>query len=353
MNAFLYLEDGTELVGEAFGARTTCISELVFNTGMTGYQEVLTDPSYHGQAVVMTYPMIGNYGINPHDFESDRIHLKALVVREHSEAPSHYLSTSTLDAYLAVHGIPGVAGVDTRMLTKRIRRQGTMPCLIAHEPVSDAMEQLRAFAMPRDLALRASTSAKAVLPGSGIRVGLLDLGHKRGMVRELQRLGCEVVIYPYGVETAELLGDDLDALLLSNGPGDPKDNGHHVRLVKSLFGQLPLWGICLGHQILALALGADTFKMKFGHRGSNHPVLYLPTNKVFISSQNHGYAVEPGSMGRHMHQTYVNVNDHTVEGFDCPAYRVRAVQFHPEEGPGPLDGHRILAEWVSSVKEAM
>ncbi len=353
MNAYLYLEDGSVFVGQAFGAVKETLSELVFNTGMTGYQEVLTDPSYRGQTVLMTYPLIGNYGINDRDFESDAVQVEGFIVREYSEHPSHYLCRENLDSFLRSQGVPGICGLDTRMLTKKIRDQGAMKCLIAYEETPHAQDVLQSFAMPTDVACRGGISEKQVMEGSGVRVGLLDVGCKRGIAKQLLRNGCTVIFYPYWTTREEIEEDKLDALLLSNGPGDPKDCRHVTQLALGLLGKLPLWGICLGHQILALALGADTYKMKFGHRGSNHPVLRLDNNQVLISSQNHGYAVDEASLGPKLHLTYRNINDGTVEGFDCPEYRVRTVQFHPEEGPGPVDGHAIIHEWIQSMKEEM
>ncbi|NTW72396.1 MAG: carbamoyl phosphate synthase small subunit [Eubacteriaceae bacterium] len=351
MLTYLYLEDGTEIIGESFGALKETYSELVFNTGMTGYQEVLTDPSYCEQTVVMTYPIIGNYGINQYDNESLKIQVKGFIVREYSEYPSHYLSQKNIDEYLRENGIPGIFGVDTRLITKKIRDLGDMRCLITYEKTADAVEKIKKYYMPKDVAKRVSIPEKTVVEGRGPKIGLLDLGCKKGIIDQLKDNGCSVVVYPYETSPEEILREGLDALLISNGPGDPKDNETIIRNIKSMLGQLPIWGICLGNQLLALALGADTYKMKFGHRGSNHPVINIQTNKVMISSQNHGYAVDGHTMSEDMISTYININDNTIEGFDCPKYNVKAVQFHPEEGPGPVDGHQIIENWIKSVKE--
>lgn len=350
MKALLYLEDGTKLEGKSFGASKTVIGELVFNTGMTGYQEVLTDPSYREQIVVMTYPMIGNYGINKVDNESNEVQVKAYIVREYSEIPSHYESCETIDNFLKKNDIPGVYDVDTRMLTKKIRDKGSMKCLITTEARDDYQELIDSYNLPKDVVSRVSRKSKEYFPGNDKKIGILDLGVKEGIVGNLRKTGCEVVIYPYNTTKEEIAKDNLDALLLSNGPGDPKDNTEVIQLAKDIMGTMPLWGICLGHQIIALALGGDTYKLKFGHRGSNHPVMNIKTGKILISSQNHGYAVEEESLSSEVIKTYTNINDNTLEGFDYPEHHIKAVQFHPEEGPGPLDGHVIFKDWIDSLK---
>lgn len=349
--AFLYLEDGTKVVGRSFGAQKTVVGELVFNTGMTGYQEVLTDPSYKEQIVVMTYPIIGNYGINNKDNESNMIQVKAFIVREFSEIPSHYQSMESLDSFLKDNGIPGVYDVDTRMLTKKIRDKGSMKCLISCKEVENPEKLINEYIFPKDVVSMVSRKEKETFPGNDIKVGIIDLGLKEGIANQLRKLGCTVTIYPYDVTRDEILEDDINVVLLSNGPGDPKDAEEPIELVNNLRGQIPIWGICLGHQILALSLGADTYKLKFGHRGSNHPVMNLETGKIMISSQNHGYAVKEDSFTKEMKKTYVNINDDTIEGFDAPEFHIKSVQFHPEEGPGPIDGHEIFKNWISSLKE--
>ncbi|SHE54335.1 carbamoyl phosphate synthase small subunit [Alkalibacter saccharofermentans] len=351
MKAYLYLEDGTLVEGEAFGAIKETLSEIVFNTGMTGYQEILTDPSYREQTVVMTYPIVGNYGINKNDFESEDIQVKAFAVREYSVHPSHYECDETLDDFLKSKGIPGIYGIDTRMITKKIRNIGTMKCLLTYDKTSEAMEKINTYSFPKDVARRNALKEKMTFDGNGAKIGLLDLGFKRGILRELLSCGCKVILYPYNTGADEIMSDGLDGFMFSNGPGDPKDNPEIISLAKELFGKMPLFGICLGHQILALALGADTFKMKFGHRGSNHPVINLKSQKVLISSQNHGYEVDGRSLPEGTVKTYENINDGTLEGFDHPGLKIKAVQFHPEEGPGPVDGHEIIAGWINNVKD--
>lgn len=350
MKAYLYLEDGSRFEGTAFGAIRDSVSELVFNTGMTGYQEILTDPSYGAQSVVMTYPIIGSYGINETDWESDRICLEGLVVREYCDKPSHYMGDRTLDDFLKEFGVPGIQGVDTRMITKKIRTYGVMKCLLTHKEGTDYMDILDNYKMPTDLAERFGTREKIVYPGEGLRVGVLDMGCKNGIIQLLKDAGCQVYLYPWNTTAEEIKSDGVDALLVSNGPGDPKDNKSVIEVLGSLVGTLPLRGICLGNQLLALALGADTYKMKFGHRGGNHPVIHLPTGRVMITSQNHGYAVDEASIAGHGEVTYRNINDGSVEGFVSRKWDVEAVQFHPEEGPGPEDGRVIVQEWVKSLE---
>lgn len=351
MKSIIYLEDGTKIIGKSFGARKTVVGELVFNTGMTGYQEVLTDPSYSEQIVVMTYPIVGNYGININDNESKGIQVKAFIVREYSVVPSHYLCEKSLDEFLIENDIPGVYDVDTRMLTKKIRNKGSMKCLITTEELDNFEEVISGYTFPKDVVKKVSRKEKETYQGNNLHIGVIDLGLKEGIANNLINQGCTVTIYPQNVSYEEIKEDKIDALLLSNGPGDPKDVEGMIELSKKLRGELPLWGICLGHQILALSLGADTYKLKFGHRGSNHPVMNLETGKIMISSQNHGYAVKDETITDAMKKTYININDNTVEGFDSPYYNIKAVQFHPEEGPGPIDGHEIFHIWIEGLKE--
>lgn len=350
MKAYLYLEDGSCFEGTSFGALRETLSELVFNTAMTGYQEILTDPSYGAQTVVMTYPIIGSYGINKTDWESEKISLEGLVVREYCATPSHYLGEQTLDDFLKFHNIPGISGVDTRMITKKIRSRGVMKCLLTYKEGSLYMQKLKEYTMPTDLSQRFGTTKKVIHPGNGLRVGVLDMGCKRGILELLKKNGCEIHQYPWNATPEEILADALDALLVSNGPGDPKDNVGVIHTLNTLKGKLPLRGICLGNQLLALALGADTYKMTFGHRGGNHPVMHLPSGRVLITSQNHGYAVEESSLSGIGEVTYRNINDDTVEGFQSKAWDVEAVQFHPEEGPGPEEGRIVVETWLTSLE---
>lgn len=350
IKANILLEDGTVIRGKAFGYINTTFGEIVFNTGMTGYQEILTDPSYAGQIVVMTYPLIGNYGINQEDIESQGIKVKAFVVKEYSNRPNHWQCSSTLDEYLNQNKIMGICDVDTRYLTKKIRNAGVMKCAITTENINeDIKNELNNYQFPANIVSSISINKYVHIEGNGLKVGVLDLGVKDGIVKRLKNLDCDIHLLPYNTTNNEIENLDLDMLLLSNGPGDPKALTNTIENIKQLIGKLPLRGICLGHQVLSLALGANTYKLKFGHRGSNHPVIHLPTNKVFITSQNHGYAVEENSITNDMEVTYKNVNDSTIEGFACKKYDIESVQFHPEEGPGPFDAHFIIDGWVEEL----
>lgn len=352
MHGTLVLQDGTRWVGEAFGAPGTVMGELVFNTGMTGYQEILTDPSYAGQVVVLTYPLIGNYGINPDHIESSRIQVRGLIVKELAPVESHWKSMETLSQYLGRHGVFGLAGVDTRMITRRIRTEGAPHCLLTTDPVTETkMQALCSFQFPKDVVSSVSCKKPFSLPAEGPTIGVIDLGAKQGILRNLQALGANLKVYPWDTPAKTLLSENLDAVLFSNGPGDPKDVTLAIQTAKDLVGQIPVFGICLGHQILALALGGDTYKLKFGHRGSNHPVQDLRTGKVMITAQNHGYAVREATLPDTVEVTHVHVNDGTNAGFAAPTLRLAAVQFHPEAGPGPRDANAIFKEWLESLKE--
>lgn len=358
MKAYIILEDGTEIEGISAGADITTFGEICFNTGMTGYQEILTDPSYAGQIVVMTYPLIGNYGINNEDVESERIQVRGFVVKELSEIETNWKSNKSLPEYLKENNIPCITGVDTRMLTKKIRIKGAMNCVMTSEKITDSLgkqfkeslkQNLEEFRFPSDVVKQVSRKEKQVIKGSGKRIALIDLGVKNGIIKHLSDLDCKIHIFPYNVSAKTILEGNFDAVLLSNGPGDPKDVNESIQTTKDLLGKLPLYGICLGHQVLALAMGADTYKLKFGHRGSNHPVIDLKTNKVLMTSQNHGYAVSAKDLPEGMQITHMNVNDETVEGFCCPSLNINTVQFHPEAGPGPRDANYIFKDWLKEL----
>ena len=314
--AFLILEDGTVFKGTSIGSDREVISEIVFNTSMTGYLEVLTDPSYAGQAVTMTYPLIGNYGICYDDMESERPWPDGFIVRELSRLPSNFRSTDTIQNFLSNYDIPGIAGIDTRALTKILREKGTMNGMITtkeYTDLSDILPRLKAYTTGK-VVEKVTCKEKYVLPGDGPKVALLDLGAKRNIARSLNERGCEVTVYPALTSAEEIIAGNPDGIMLSNGPGDPKECGSIIEEIRKLYEtDIPIFAICLGHQLMALATGADTYKMKYGHRGGNHPVKDLTTGRVYISSQNHGYvvdtenldpsiavpgAVSPGSMSR-------------------------------------------------------
>ncbi|PTX51932.1 carbamoyl-phosphate synthase small subunit [Melghirimyces profundicolus] len=349
MQAKLLLADGTRLEGEAFGAETETLGEVVFNTGMTGYQEVLTDPSYCGQIVTMTYPLIGNYGMNRHDIEARRPFVHGFVVRERADFPSNWRSEQSLDRWLKDYGIPGIAGVDTRMLTRKIRVHGTMKGILSTGGASwgSLEEKLDAGFLLRDQVARVSTRSIHASPGYGPRVVLMDFGAKYGIQRELIRRGCDVVVVPWDTSFEEIERLGPDGILLSNGPGDPKDVPEAIRTVGRLLERYPLFGICLGHQLFALASGADTEKMTYGHRGANHPVKNLETGRTYITSQNHGYSVRNDSLeGTELTLTHIALNDGTCEGLTHRRLPAFSVQYHPEAAPGPHDSEVLFDRFM-------
>lgn len=346
---YLTLEDGTIYRGEAFGARTDVMGEVVFNTGMTGYQEVLTDPSYCGQIVTMTYPLVGNYGINGIDLESEKPQVRAFVVRESCDLPSNWRCETTLNAYLEKHKIVGLSGVDTRALTRRIREKGTMRGIITQLPPTAhqiAEMRLNTTVLPVDQV----TCEKSYTYGEGNRrVAMLDFGLKRNILRSLESRGCTVTVFPARTGPKEILDGKFDGLMLSNGPGDPKENEEVIANIRALTGKLPIFGICLGHQLLALAAGADTEKLKYGHRGLNHPVKDLAKDRVYITSQNHGYTVKPDTLPKFVEVTHMSWNDQTIEGIRYTNADVFSVQFHPEASPGPDDSAYLFDEFINHM----
>ena len=341
MKAFLILEDGTVFSGTAIGSPREIISEIVFNTSMTGYLEVLTDPSYAGQAVVMTYPLIGNYGICHEDMESDRPWADGFLVRELSRMPSNFRSRDTIQHFLLEHDIPGIAGIDTRALTKLLRERGTMNGMITtreYSSLEEILPKIREYT-PKGVVRKVTCREKHVLMGDGFRVALMDFGAKRNIARSLNQRGCQVTVYPAYTKAEEILADEPDGIMLSNGPGDPKECTEIITELKKLYRtDIPTFAICLGHQLMALATGADTYKLKYGHRGGNHPVKDLETGRVYISSQNHGYVVDETSLDESVARpAFVNVNDGTNEGLSYVGKNLFTVQFHPEACPGPRD----------------
>ena len=357
MKRLLILEDGSVYEGEGFGSSRYQMGELVFNTGMSGYQEVLSDLSYCGQIVMMTYPMIGNYGINCDDFESLDPAVFGFVVRECCEAPSSFRSDYTLDEFLKQKDIPGISGVDTRAITRKLRNSGTMRAIMADEgaDVEAIVAMLRSSELMHDQVARVSTKNAFPIPNRGKRVVLIDFGAKNGIIRELSRRNCDLTVVPYDTSAKEILAMKPDGVMLSNGPGDPKDVPVAIETIRELMGQVVIFGICLGHQLISLASGANTVKLKFGHRGCNHPVMNLANGKVEMTSQNHGYAVEEASLkDTDLVMTHQALNDKSVEGVRHSKYPIFSVQYHPEASPGPEDSNYLFDQFMELMeKEAV
>lgn len=356
MKAFLILEDGTVFEGTSIGSTKEVISEIVFNTSMTGYLEVLTDPSYAGQAVVMTYPLIGNYGICYQDMESQKPWPDAFIVRELSRIPSNFRCEDTIWHFLEKHDIPGISGIDTRALTKILREKGTMNGMITTNQAYDLTEVTERMKNYSVTGVVKATSCKgvSVLPGNGRRVALLDLGAKNNIADSLHNRGCQVTIYPCDTDAKTILASRPDGIMLSNGPGDPKENVQIIEEIRKLYeSDVPIFAICLGHQLMALATGADTYKLKYGHRGGNHPVKDLETGRVYISSQNHGYAVDMDSLDPAVAvPAFINVNDGTNEGLKYTGKNIFTVQYHPEACPGPQDSDYLFDRFIQMMNDA-
>ncbi len=353
MKAYLILEDGTVFAGTSIGSRKSVTAEIVFNTSMTGYLEVLTDPSYAGQAVVMTYPLIGNYGITP-DMESARGWAKGYIVRELADTPSNFRCEGTLQEFLKQQDITGITGIDTRSLTKRLREKGTMNGMITTDPEYDLVKiisEVREYKIVNAVT-QVTCKEKYTIPGEGVRVAILNLGEKDNIVNSLSRRGCEVTVYPADTAAEEILENMPDGIMLSNGPGDPKSCTSIIKEIKKLYaGEVPIFAICLGHQLMALANGAKTYKLKYGHRGGNHPVKDIEDGRVYITSQNHGYAVDAVSMDPAVaREAFVNVNDGTNEGFRYVGKKIFTVQFHPEASPGPLDTGWLFDRFLDMMR---
>lgn len=355
-NRKLILENGSVYFGTGFGAAEDVICEAVFNTSMVGYQEIVSDPSYTGQAVVMTYPIIGNYGITDEDFETKTPTIGALIVREYNDNPSNFRYTKTLSELMVECGVPGISGVDTRKLTREIRDVGSMKCLItsADADTETALEKLRAARLPQDLVQRVSCRKRWYSRTSNHRFNVvaIDCGMKLNIVRSLNARGCNVTVVPYNTTAREIEFMEPDGLFLSNGPGDPQDVPEVAAVVRQLRGKLPIFGICLGHQIISLAYGAETYKLKFGHRGGNHPVRNLETGKLEITSQNHSYAVKAESLeGTDLEATHINLLDNTIEGVKCERDMVFSVQYHPESAPGPQDSSYLFDQFIRLLEQ--
>lgn len=349
---YIYLENGDVFKGYGFGASGSVIGELVFTTGMGGYIETLTDPSYFGQIVMQTFPLIGNYGIIGEDMESKKSFVSAYIVREKCDNPSNFRCEDTLDNYLKEQGIIGVYGVDTREITKTIREAGVMNALITTNPKELDLDAIKAYRVTN--AVKSVSTTKAELSPSSsehkYNVVLMDYGAKANIVRELNKRGCNVAIMPHDTKAEDILKLGVDGIMLSNGPGDPSENVEAVEELKKLIGKVPIFGICLGHQLLALAMGGETTKLKYGHRGVNQPVKNLKTGRTYISSQNHGYAVISESVEKNGGIiNYINANDNTCEGVDYPEMNAFSVQFHPEACSGPHDTRFIFDKFIEMM----
>ena len=353
---YLYLEDGSEFEAESFGyyPEEVIFSEVVFNTSMQGYQEVITDPSYCDQSIVMTYPLIGNYGINQDDSEALIPHLKALIVREYCDHPSNFRSRQSLSQFLNHNKVVGVHKLDTRKLTKLIREKGTMKSVISNTPLDKSqLDTLLAQELSTDQISKVSTKAISHFPSNGgKRIVLVDFGYKKNILESLLKRGCDVIVVPYNTSFEKIQEFNPQGVLLSNGPGDPKSILEVLPTVKKLQENYPLFAICMGHQIFALANGADTEKMKFGHRGGNHPVKDLALDRTYITAQNHGYCVTDKSVSKtELEITQINLNDKTIEGLKHKKYNAYSVQYHPEASPGPNDTKYLFDCFIERLKE--
>jgi len=353
-SAILLLADGRIFEGKSFGYQGEATGEVCFNTGMTGYQEILTDPSYCKQIVTMTSPHIGNYGINEEDIESENIQVAGFVIKEETMTPSNWRSTQSLGEYLKKNKIVGIKEIDTRSLTRHIRDKGAMNGIISSKDldIQSLEKKLKKFPDMNglDLAKDVTTQKKYKWPGKGqYRVAVIDFGIKKNILRLLSDAGCELTVFPASIKAEDILSFEPDGVFLSNGPGDPLAVTYGIETVKKLLGKVPLFGICLGHQILALALGASTFKLKFGHRGINHPVRNNEKNTVEITSQNHGFAVDLDSLPPNVISTHINLNDNTSGGIRCTDIPAFSVQYHPESSPGPHDSRYLFNQFIEMM----
>ncbi|KUO61280.1 MAG: carbamoyl-phosphate synthase small subunit [Gracilibacter sp. BRH_c7a] len=362
MQCALVLETGKVFIGEPFGAQVEASGEVVFNTGMTGYQEVLTDPSYADQIVCMTYPLVGNYGINLDDNQSGRIQVRGFIVKEAAAEPNHWQSDNNLDDKLTKANIPGIRGIDTRALTRHIREYGVLKGVITCDlhNLDRIKEEIKNWQSQENIISAVSTPEIYTIPalqsegrvGKEYHVVAMDFGIKKNILHAMQNKGFNITVVPYKTTSKDILALNPDGIFLSNGPGDPKDVQEGISTISELVGKRPIFGICLGHQLLTLALGGDTYKLKFGHRGGNQPVQDIITRKVNITSQNHGYAVDQKSIeGLPLEVTHINLNDKTVEGLAHTTLPIFSVQYHPEAGPGPNDSLYLFDEFAALMEE--
>lgn len=355
-NKKLILENGEEYLGYGFGYDCRRICELVFNTSPVGYQEILSDPSYTYQTVVMAYPLIGNYGIAEDDFERDTPTIGGLVVRDYNDRPSNFRSVMTLSEMMKKFKIPGIYGVDTRKLVRSIRDKGSRLALICDidTSIEDGLAEIKAYVPPRDAVAVVSRKERAFYPAAGerFRIAAIDCGMKENILRSLTARGCSVTVFPWNVSADEIAEINPDGIFISNGPGDPTDVTPVIELVRAVKGKYPIFGICLGHQIISLAYGAMTYKLKFGHRGGNHPVKNLENGKIEITSQNHSYAVDTDSLeNTPLKVTHINILDNTVEGVSCDKDKIFSVQYHPESAPGPQDSAYLFDRFIDMMEE--
>lgn len=354
MKKFLVLESGDYFVGESFGADDTTTGEVVFNTAMSGYQELISDPSFYGQIVCMTYPLVGNYGINRDDHESLEPAIRGFIVREVCDFPSNYRSQMSLDEFFKHKNIVGISGIDTRKLTRILRDKGVQKGKIvsADANIEDVIAELKGYQVIKEMVEMVSTKTKYASPGRGHRIVLVDFGSKFGVLRNLMARGCDVMVLSHDATAEEIMMLDPDGVLLSNGPGDPQDVVGATEMIRQILGKVPVFGICLGHQLIGLANGAKTYKLKFGHRGANHSVVDVEGDRVIITSQNHGYAIDQESLkNTDLEEIFYALNDRTNEGIRHKKYPCFSVQFHPEASPGPSDANYLFDKFMEMIEE--
>ena len=353
----LILQDGSVLKGESIGAIGGWEGEIVFNTSTVGYQEILTNPSCAKQIVVMTYPEIGNTGINDYDFESDNVHLVGMIAKSFCKEESHYQSRHNIAQFLKDKNVIALEGIDTRSLVKKIRECGTMSAFITsndleEEFIKEKLREIQTFKMPKSLINEVSAKGRYIYNSNGkYKIACFDFGIQKSILKSLAKRDCKITVYPANTTAQEILDNDFDAVFLSNGPGNPADYKEQIDEIKKLMGKIPVFGVCLGCQLLAIAAGARTYKLKYGHRGANYPIVNLENNKIISTSQNHGFAISSEELPKFIRPTYKNLNDDTIEGFEIISMSVYATQFHPEASSQDNDASRIYDEWVNIIKK--